>query len=149
MAITTNDLIVKLGTTKTLEAAGVSIANNTVANATTVYDIAADGSNAPDAEFVLTVTFATAPTENATVDLFAAEQDIDGTADEQQPEASSYRPRYVTSFTVNNVTSAQPIKRVVRGVPTKAIYTLYNNGTGQTISAGWTLKVTPRTVGPA
>lgn len=149
MTIGTNDAVVKRGTTKTLEANGASIANNAIAQADdALYDIDADGSSAPDAEFILGITFGTAPTENTGVDLYAAEQDIDGTTDEQAPEASAYRPRRICSFTVNNVTTLQTIKKFVQNVPTKAYYWLYNNGTGQTISSGWTLKVTPRTVGP-
>ncbi|WP_267875197.1 hypothetical protein [Massilia sp. Leaf139] len=31
------------------------------------------------------------------------------------------------------------------GLPRRADYYVYNSGTGQQLSAGWTLKVTPRT----
>jgi hypothetical protein len=148
MAITTNDMIVKLGTTKTLEANGASIANNTVIQADdAMYSIIDDGDNAPDAEFVLACTYATAPTVNTTIDLYAAEQDIDGTNDAANP-TTTYKPRYIGSFVVNNVTTTQYLKLRACDVPTIARYFLHNNGTGQTVSAGWTLKVTPRTVGP-
>lgn len=80
MAITTNDAIVKLGTTKTLEASGAAIANNAMGQADdATYSISADGSSAPDADFVLAATFAVAPTANSTLDLYAQELDIDGT----------------------------------------------------------------------
>ena len=56
-----NEAIVKLGTQKTLEASGASIANNTLAQANDAdYSIATDGAYYPDARFVLTGAFATA-----------------------------------------------------------------------------------------
>lgn len=150
MAITTNDAIVKYGTTKTLEANGASTANNVVTQADDAsYGISADGNMAPDAEFVFSGTFSVAPTENTTVDLYARELNIDGTADAEVPEASSHKPRYIGSFVLNNVTSAQYVKVLAYDVPTEASYYIHNNATGQTLGAGWTLKVTPRTVGPA
>lgn len=149
MAISTNDAIVKLGTTKTLEANGASIANNAMGAADdATYSISADGASAPDAEFVMTATFGTAPTINTTLDLYAQELDIDGTADAQAPTAT-YKQRYIGSFVVNAVTTAQTLKRVAYDVPLLASYYIMNNATGQTLSAGWTLKVTPRTIGPA
>jgi hypothetical protein len=148
MPISTNDMIVKLGTTKTLEANGASIANNTIVQADdATYSITADGNDAPDAEFVLACTFGTAPTVNTTIDLYAAEQDIDGTNDAAAP-TTTYKPRYIGSFVVNNVNTTQYLKLRASDVPTVAYYYLLNNGTGQTVNAGWTLKVTPRTVGP-
>lgn len=149
MAIGTNDAIVKLGTTKTLEANGASIANNVITQADDAsYSIAADGDNAPDAEFVLTCAFATAPTENSTIALYARELNIDGTADADAPTAT-YKPRFIGVFVVDNVTTSQVLKLLAYDVPREADYYLFNNATGQTISAGWALKVTPRTVGPA
>jgi len=141
--------IVMLGTQKTLASSGGSIANNAVAQASTAsYDIAADGAYYPDADFVLTATFGTAPTEGTTLALYARPLDVDGTADTEAPEAT--RPTvFVGTFTVNNVTAAQTMTLRAYDVPTKADYYLHNNGTGQTVSAGWVLKVTPRTVGPA
>jgi len=138
--------IVMLGTQKTLASSGGSIANNAVAQASTA--IAADGAYYPDAEFVLTATFGTAPTEGTTLALYARPLDVDGTADTQVPEAA--RPTvFIGTFVVDNVTSAQTMTLRAYDVPTKADYYLHNNGTGQTVSAGWVLKVTPRTVGPA
>ena len=149
MTISTNDAIVKLGTTKTLEANGASIANTAMGQADDAsYSIATDGSNAPDADFVLIATFATAPTINTTLDLYAQELDIDGTNDAQAP-TTTYKQRYIGSFVVNAVTTAQHLKVHAYDVPLVASYYLHNNATGQTMSAGWSLKVTPRTIGPA
>jgi hypothetical protein len=150
MAITTNDAIVKYGTTRTLEANGASTANTVITQADDAdYSLVTHGNNAPDAEFVASFTFSVAPTENSTIDLYARELNIDGTGDVDVPEASAFRPKYIGSFVVNNVTTLQYGKILAYDVPTEASYYIYNNTTGQTISAGWTLKVTPRTVGPA
>lgn len=149
MTIGTNDTIVKTGTQKTLEANGGSCANNAIVSADDAnYTIASDGANAPDAEFALSVTFGTAPTENTTIDLYARELNFDSTNDAQAVE-TTYKPRYICGFMVNNVTTAQYINMRVSRVPRDAAYVLHNNGTGQTFSAGWTLKVLPVTVGPS
>ena len=144
-----NEAIVKLGIIKTLEAAGAAVANAAMSLATTsTYGIVADGASYPDADFVLNVTFGTAPTINTTIDLYARELDIDGTADAAAP-TTTYKQRYIGSFVVNAVTTAQPLKLRAYDVPLVASYYLHNNATGQAMGAGWTLKVTPRTIGPA
>lgn len=149
MTIGTNDTIVKTGTQKTLAANGASCANNAVISADDAsYSIAADGNGAPSAEFALSVTFSVAPTENSTIDLYAQELNFDGTNDEQAIEAT-YKPKYMGSFVVNNVTTLQYLNLRVNRVPREATYVWHNNGTGQTVSAGWTLKVLPVTVGPS
>ena len=144
-----NEAIVKLGTQKTLEANGAAIANNTLAQADDAsYSIATDGAYYPDARFVLTGSFATEPTENSTLALYARPLNIDGTADADAPETT--RPtQYIGVFAVNNVTTAQSLVLMAQNVPWEADYYIHNNGTGQTLSAGWKLLVTPCTIGPA
>ncbi len=144
-----NEAIVKLGTQKTLEASGAAIANNTLAQADDAsYSIATDGNYYPDARFVLTGAFATAPTENTTLALYARPLNIDGTADADAPEIT--RPtQYIGVFAVNNVTTSQSLALMAQNVPWEADYYIHNNGTGQTLSAGWDLLVTPCTIGPA
>ena len=143
------ETIIKLGTPKTLEANGASIANNTLAQADDAnYSISADGAYYPDAKFVLAATFGTGPAEGTTLALYARPLDIDGTNDAEVPETT--RPTvFIGTFSVNNVTTAQYAELIVQDVPWNASYYLHNNGTGQTLSAGWTLKVTPCTVAPA
>lgn len=144
-----NEAIVLFGTTKTLEANGASIANNTLALADDAsYSISADGASYPDAEFALTATYGTGPTENTVLALYARPLNVDGTADTEVPETT--RPTvFIGSFVVNNVTSAQTMWLRAYDLPAVADYYIHNNGTGQTVSAGWVLKVTPRTIGPA
>lgn len=141
------EIITVWGTPKTLEANGASVANNTLAQADDAnYDVVSDGASYPDAEFVLVGAFGTAPTEGTQIALYARPLDIDGTNDTEVPEAA--RPTvFIGSFTVNNVTTTQNM--VLNGifaqdVPKKADYYIHNSGTGQTMSSGWKLIVTPR-----
>lgn len=146
----TGDPKVATGTVKTLEANGGSITNGAVVQADDAnYDLAADAAGWPDAEFVLTGTFGTAPTEGRCVNLYARPLDIDGTADAEAPEAA--RPTvFIGSFIVNNVTASQtmPLQGLIaRDLPRLASYYLHNDA-GQTLSAGWVLKAVPRNVVP-
>ena len=138
------ETMVVFGTPKTLEANGANIANNAVVQADDAsYDQVADGGGFIYADFTLSFAFCTAPTENTVLALYARPLDIDGTADAEVPEAT--RPTmFVGSFVVNNVTTTQYATLIERQVPAKADYYIHNSGTGQTVSAGWTLKVTPR-----
>ena len=143
------EMIVVLGTTKTLVSSGASLANNTMSAASAAtYDRDTDGGGFPDADIVLAVAFGTAPTVNTTIDLYARELDIDGTGDAVAP-TTTYKRRYIGSFPVFNQTAMQYIKISAFDVPKLAEYYIHNNGTGQTISAGWTLKITPRSYKPA
>lgn len=135
-----------------LEGAGGSVANNALGMANDViYDLLVDGGGYPDGEFCLVCAFATAPTEGAVIALYAAPQDVGGpfgSEDTETPETT--RPTYpVGVFVVNNVTSQQVITLRAFDLPFKAQYYIHNNGTGQTISAGWYLSVSPFTKGPA
>lgn len=132
-----------------LEANGASIANNAIAQADDAsYDVVANGSSYPHARFVLSATFAVAPTENTTLALYARPLDIDGTADADAPETT--RPTvFIGTFVVNNVTTTQYLALYAEDVPWKADYYIHNNGTGQAVNAGWTLKLKPYTSAPA
>jgi len=140
------------GTSKTLEANGASIINNNVDQANDAnYSPSTDGADYPDAEFVLSITFATAPTENSTIVLLVRPVNIDGTSDSEVPEngATTFKGQYVGTFVLNNVTTTQYARLIAYDVPPTGDYFIWNNNTGQTISAGWTLKVRPRTYKPA
>lgn len=139
------EVIRAFGTTKTLEANGASIASAAIGQANDAsYSTASDGANFPDAEFVISFAFGTTPTENGTLALIARTINIDGTNDAEAPEATR-ADRYIGSFIVNNVTTTQYAALFARNVPREADYYILNTGTGQTLSAGWTLKVTPMT----
>ncbi|MCP4635908.1 MAG: hypothetical protein GY848_05485 [Methyloversatilis sp.] len=146
------EILVVYGTSKTLEANGASIANNNkgIADDAT-YSVASDGGGYPDAEFVASFAFGTAPTENTTLVLLAQPLDVDGTPDTDAPEdgAATFKAVPIGSFVVNNSTTTQYARLVAYDLPPLANYYLWNNATGQAVSAGWTLKVRPRTYKPA
>lgn len=137
--------ILVYGATKTLEANGAIIANNALAQADdATYDLVVDGGGYPDALFVLTGAFAVAPAEGSVLALYARPLDVDGTFDTEVPEIT--RPtRFIGSFVVNNVTTTQTMELTAYDLPRKAEYYVHNSGTGQSLSAAWTMKVTPRT----
>lgn len=138
-----NELELVFGTQKTLEANGASIANNAIAQADdATYGVVADGSNYPHARFVLAGAFATAPTENSVLGLYARPLNIDGTSDADAPEVTR-AVVLIGFFVLNNVTTTQYLQLIARDVPWEAEYFLHNNGSGQSLSAGWTLKVMP------
>lgn len=146
-----NETKVYRGTTKTLETNGLAILNNDVGIADdATYSVTTDGAGYPDGEFVLGFTFATQATENSVIALYARPLDIDGTNDAETPESgvSTFKGEYIGRFVVNNITTIQYARCIGRNLPDLAQYYLFNNNTNQTISAGWTLKVTPRTLGP-
>jgi hypothetical protein len=143
------EAIVKWGTQKTLEASGGAIAANSVVQANdATYNLAADGANYPDAEFVLACAFGAAPTKGGVLALYARPLNIDGTADAEVPEAA-LPVWFVGSFVVNNVTSTQYMTLLAQDLPDEAGYYIHNVSASQIVSAGWSLKVKPRTVGPA
>lgn len=143
------EAIVKWGTQKTLEASGGAISTNAVVQANdATYSLSADAAYYPDAEFVLAAQFSVAPTEGGTLALYARPLNIDGTADAEVPEAA-LPVWFVGSFFVNNGTSLQTMILLATDLPAEAEYYIHNAGAGQTVSAGWTLKVKPRTIGPA
>lgn len=120
---------------------GASIANN----ARSVVS-AAQGGDAVAADLYgdweLVCTFATAPTLDTTLDLYVV-RSVDGTnyedgSDTVRPAAGSF----IGAFQVRNVTTSQ--RMVIRDTPMPpGLYRciIHNNNTGQTVSAGWTLKV--------
>ena len=143
------EAIVKWGTQKTLAASGASLVVGGVIQAVdATYGLAADAANYPDAEFVLNVAYSVAPNEGGQIALYARPLDIDGTADAEVPEAG-LPVWFVGSFTVNNIVTAQSMILLAQDLPALAEYYIHNVSTGQTIPAGWSLKVKPRTIGPA
>jgi len=137
------ETIIVPGTPKTLESNGASTAANVVTQANDAsYSIAADGAYFPDAKFVFSGAYASAPTEGAVVALLARPINIDSTNDAEAPEST--RPDvWIGNFKLNNVTTTQYIELMAYDVPWEAEYYIHNINAGQTLSAGWTLKVTP------
>jgi hypothetical protein len=135
-------------TTTTLEANGASIASGAIGQANDAsldlgsYTAPADY---PNARFVFTGTFASAPTANRSLELIARELDVDGTTDTPAPTAT-YRQKLQAVYIVE-ATATQTLVVDVYDCPRKADWYLYSDA-GVTLNAGWTLKATPFSFGP-
>lgn len=141
--------IVKRGTQKTLEANGAMIGTGLVVQANdATYNLASDAANYPDAQFVLSASFASAPTKGGILALYARPLNIDGTSDAEVPDAS-LPVWFVGNFFLNNVTTTQNMALLAFDLPDEAEYYIHNVSAAQNVLAGWTLKVQPRTIGPA
>lgn len=153
MAISTNDLKDKFGaqdlvtvvTPGAIAAAAFSTAGDVVSGGWTNTD------DAPIGEFVLKCTFSVAPTALEPVNLYVRPMNLQSSNDPPQPDAT-YTHSFIGVFVVDAVTTAQYLHAtaVLPNLITSQVYEFYiENGTGQTISAGWQMWVTPKTVGPA
>lgn len=142
-----NETILKFGTPKTLESSGLPISNNTVVAATSTYSVVDDGGFYPDAKFVASFQFSTAPVEGSVLSLYARPMGL--TNGDAQPPDVTWPNQYVGSFVVDNVTTIQNAEFIAHDVPWFAEYYLHNNGTGQSVGPSWTLVAYPFTVGPA
>ncbi len=142
-----NEIKKVYGTQKAVSTSIASITNNTISAAVGTYS-ATDTLDYPDADFVLVVTFGTAPTEGATIDLLVRPMDVQGTSDTVAPQAT-YQPHRVGSFVVDNVTTAQVLFCSGYDLPKAGELYLYNNATNQATAADASLYMTPRTLAPA
>lgn len=146
-----NETIYAWGTQKTLEASGGSCASGAIVQANDAsYATAADGAGFPDAVFVLRIQFAAVSgIEGKTIALYVRPLNFDGTNDAPAPTAT-YLQRFVGSFylqaSANN--TDQYVACYARDLPPEGDYYLVNNS-GTAASAGWTLKVTPKSYKPA
>jgi hypothetical protein len=141
-----NEAIYVWGTQKTLEASGASCANAAIVQANDAsYATVADGTSFPDAEFVLRLQFATVTSiEGKAITLYGRPKNIDSTNHAPAPTAT-YQEKLVGSFILqaSAVNTDQYLVIPAYNLIKEADYYLYNSS-GQTMSAGWTLKVTPR-----
>lgn len=155
MAISTNDLIDKFGTQDTVTTGTPgSIANNAFSVAGDVA-LWTNDDDAPLAVFVLTCQWATVTNvSKKRVALYARVMNIDGTSDPVAP-SSNRKAQPIGAFLVYAASTATNYlfdSGIVR-LPNANVdqqYEFYiENQTSQTISAGWSLKVTPMTQGMA
>lgn len=149
MAIEQNDLIDKFGTQDVVSGTTSAIANNGFSVAGDVSAWTNDD-DAPAAVAVLSCTFGTAPVLGSSVNLYARLLDIVGTGDQNAPSAA-FPHTFLGAFPVATVTTAQTIAIDIPLPNAKAgqQYEFYlENKGGQSISAGWALRITPKTLGP-
>lgn len=146
--------VFKYGTSKTLTSTGASVsASQLSAAAGTTYS-QTDTADYQDAVFTLDVgTFSSAPTSGALVDLYIRPLDVDGTTDTPAPptggSTAAYKGKYMGSFQMTAATTGV-YALVAYDVPRAGEAYIYN-ATAVTLanSGNWTLKMLPRTPGPA
>jgi len=150
-----NEAVFKYGTSKTLANAngGSTSSGQMSAAAGTLYS-QTDTLDYPDAVFTLTTAgFGGTPAVASMIDLFIRPMDVDGTTDTPAPgtgaSTDAYKAQYIGSFVLKASSSADTYRCVGYDIPRAGEAYLFNNGTGQTLSANWTLKMIPRTLGPA
>jgi hypothetical protein len=142
------EAVAKYGTQKTLEANGASCANGAYVKADDASVSETDTLDYRDAEFALTLTFAVAPAAGQAIILFVQPLDVDGTADTPDPSAN-YQKHYAATFTPNAVATSQTLWAPANAPLPRRYFAWFGNRAGQSINAGWVLKMTPRTIGPA
>lgn len=107
--------------------------------------------DAPLATIILLATIPIAPSSlRQTINLYAQLLDIDGTDDALVP-SDSFQQIPLGSFPVDTITTAQiiPLQIALPNAETSQKYKFFiKNITGQTISAGWDLKIRGKTIGP-
>jgi len=149
MTISTGALIDFFGTQDTVTGSTSSVANSAFSVSGDVSTWTNDD-DAPVASVVLSCTFSVAPTTGTSVNLYGRLMNVVSTSDQEAPSAS-FLHTHLGSFPVDDVTSAQiiAIDVTLPNTKTSQEYDFYiENRSGQTMSAGWNLYVTPKTIGP-
>lgn len=142
-----NEIIYVWGTQITLESNGASVSNGSIALADDTSYTTSDGGDFPDGKFVLRVQFGTTTgIENKLITLVARELSVDGANSCPAPTAT-YLEKTIGTFVLSSAAD-QYLTTFCFDLPKSANYYIYN-ASGQTISAGWTLKITPRSYKPA
>lgn len=151
-----NEAVLKYGTPKTLaNANGGATSNNQLSAACATTYSESDTADYPDALFVLvTAGFGGVPTSGTSIDVYIRPLDIDSTTDQPAPptgaSTAAYKGRYAGSFVLHaSSSSGDAYSAVADDIPRAGEVYLFNNATGQTLSANWTLKMIPRAYGPA
>lgn len=144
------------GTSKTLaNANGGAVSNNQLSAAAGTTYSSTDTGDYPDAVFtVITAGFGGTPTSGSTIDVYIRPLNVDGTTDQPAPptgaSTAAYKGVRACSFRLHaSSASGDAYQAVAYDIPREGEVYLFNNATGQSLSANWTLKMKPRTVGPA
>ena len=151
MAIGTDSTIEFWGTLDDLDSTSAAVSND-------AYSVSGDlaqwtnDDDAPMATMVGLFTFGVAPTASTTIDLFARLMNIADTTKDADTPTDDIPRIYLGSYTLENVTAEQVIAIDIHlpNVYTSQLYEFYikNNGTGQSLSSGWSLQIAPKTLGP-
>lgn len=148
MAISTNALIEFFGTQDTISGSGATVASGAFGAAATTWT---NDDDAPMASIVLDCSFSTVPTANSVVNLYLRLLDVEGTNDQDVPDAN-FKHIYAGSFPLNDVSTQQwsPITISLPNNKSSQQYNFYiGNQGGQTMDTDWDLHITPKTYGPS
>jgi len=146
-----NEAILSAGTTLNLETSGGAISDAGFAEADNDTRATADNPGYPMGEFVFISagTFSAAPTAGAVINLY--EQKTDGTTDSPDVDASN-RNDYIGSFIPDLADVSQTLRLIAPIYREGGKYWIewVDGGAGTaSITAGWTLDLTPITYGTA
>ena len=153
MAIAENASIDFFGTQDNLDSTSASVADAAFSISTDVVTPWTNDDDAPEATFTLSASWATETNiAGLTVGLYARLLNVVTTSDTGVPSADNQR-HLLGVFQVPAENASDPYYMTTRAplpnYKTSSEYEFYiQNNTGQTISAGWILYVTPITIGP-
>lgn len=143
-----NELKYTYQTQVTLEASGASAASSAMVAANDASLGSDNHYNYPWADFVLKCDFGAAVGASYAVYLYRQDLDIDSTNDAPAPTASTYESTLVGIFTIPSGQSASAYYPCTNVALTANCQFSIKNGTNQSMSAGWTLKCTPKSYVP-
>lgn len=150
MAIGTDAAINFVGAQDSLDNTSGSVADDAFSVAGDLLDWTNDD-DALTVDIVLEANFSVAPDANSSVALFAQVLNVVSTNDPLIPTAN-YQDVFLTSFPVKDVTGNRFSNPKTISLPrlqsSQIVDYFIQNNTGQTISAGWDLHVTPNAIGP-
>ena len=149
MAIPSNAVVEYFGTQAVLGTTSATISNDSFSTSS---DLAfwTNTDNAPSASVTLACTFLANPSTFNYINLYARLLDVQGTNDNVISDAGLLHS-YVGQFPVDNTSAAQYITidiRLPNAGPSQKYEFYLSNKAGQSVSAGWDLFVTPKTLGP-
>ena len=151
MAISTDAAIEFFGSQDTLGNTTSAVTDGSFSDGTNDLNAWTNDDDAPLATAVLTFTTATTGDAGSVINLYARLVDIQSTNDAEVPD-SNFKHVFLGSFPHNNPSTSAQYHAIRIGLPntqTSQVYHFYiENQTGQTISAGWDLYITPIAIGP-
>jgi hypothetical protein len=154
MAIATDSEIEFFGTQDTVTAGGgTSAVTDTSFSASGDKTTWTNDDDVKTATAVLTFQYPSGTIDRGGIHLYAHVLDVDGTTESPAP-SSTYKQKYLGTFPTNTGMSATtnysvPIEIALLNTKTSQTYDFYvENQCNVTMTAGWTLKITPKTKGP-
>ena len=153
MAIGTDDLVLKWGTTDDLDSSSANVADGAFSVAGDLDQTWTNTDDAPMATIVFLGTFTATPTAGAVVNIYCRPLNIaDTTKDHGTTGIDADQLLYLGSCTLTNGTSEQ-VRQIEVALPlqqtSQGLEFYVENQGGSQLNAGWSLQITPKTYGPA